>query len=113
MLYLVIPFYINHRITAYNRTSHKKSSDDDYGGYSYRTAKTSLFYRVSFGCFFVFNSNGIQQHRGPPLPIKIYLILIGGLSVKKFFKQIFKRYQKLIPLACIIVLKEGGDGYAR
>ena len=113
MLYLVIPFYTNQRITAHNRTSHKKSSDDDYGGYSYRAAKTSLFYRVSFGCFFVFNSNGIQQHRGPPLPIKIYLILIGGLSVKKFFKQIFKRYQKLIPLACIIVLKEGGDGYAR
>ena len=33
--------------------------------------------------------------------------------MKKFFEENFKRYQKLIPLACIIVLKEGGDGYAR
>ena len=51
MLSWITRFFINHRITAHNRTSHKKSTDDDYGGYSYRAAKTSLSYRVCFGCF--------------------------------------------------------------
>ena len=111
MLYWIIPFFTNHRITAHNRTSRKKSDDDDYGGYSYRAAKTFLFYRVCFGCFFVFVVIK-NQHRGPPLTIEVYQILIGGSNVKKIFEQIFKRYQKLIPLDCIIVLKEGGDGYA-
>ena len=65
MLYLVIPIYTNRRITAHNRTSHKKSSDDDYGGYSYRAAKTSLSYRVCFGCFVFYAV--IEYHcRSPP-----------------------------------------------
>ena len=65
MLYLVIPIYTNHRITAHNRTSHKKSSDDDYGGYSYRAAKTLLSHRVCFGCF-VFYELTNTHCRGPP-----------------------------------------------
>ena len=65
MIYLITRLFINHRITAHNRTSRKKSSDDDYGGYSYRAAKTSLSYRVCFGCFVFYAV--IEYHcRSPP-----------------------------------------------
>lgn len=65
MIYWISRFLINHKITAHNRTSHKNSSDDDYGGYSYRAAKTSLSYRVCFGCF-VFYELTNTHCRGPP-----------------------------------------------
>jgi len=65
MLSWITRFFINHRITAHNRTSHKKSTDDDYGGYSYRAAKTLLSYRVCFGCFVFYVV--IEYHcRSPP-----------------------------------------------
>ena len=75
MLYLVIPIFTNHRIIAHNRTSHKKSSDDDYGGHSYRAAKTLLSYRVCFGCF-VFYGAIHKYRRGPPSSNHFNLILL-------------------------------------
>ena len=65
MIYWISRFFINHRITAHNRTSHRKSLDDDYGGHSYRAAKTLLSYRVCFGCFVFYAV--IEYHcRSPP-----------------------------------------------
>ncbi len=85
MLYLVIPFFRNHRIIAHNRTSHKKSSDDDYGGRSYRAAKTLLFHRVCFGCFVFYAV--IEYHcHSPPLSISLnHFRLIGGKYIEKIF----------------------------
>ena len=82
MLYLVIPFYTNQRITAHNRTSHKKSSDDDYGGYSYRAAKTSLFYRVCFGCFDLLEVT-LSLCRGPPYPTGFFKRKSVGIRQQK------------------------------
>ena len=111
MIYWISRFFINHRITAHNRTSHRKSLDDDYGGHSYRAAKTLLSYRVCFGCFVFYGA--IHKHRRGPSISNHFTLIDWKKSCEKFFEQIFKRYQKLIPLECIIVLKEGGDGYAR
>lgn len=91
MLYLVIPFYTNHRITAHNRTSHKKSSDDDYGGHSYRAAKTLLFYRVCFGCF-VFYAFIELSCRAPPT-IRAFINQFENRRskyVENFFEKIFR-----------------------
>ena len=64
MLYLINRFFINHRITAHNRTSRSKSADDDYGGH-YRIAKTKLFQRVCFGYFLLYVA--VEHHcRSPP-----------------------------------------------
>ena len=93
MLYLVIPFYTNHRITAHNRTSHKKSSDDDYGGYSYRAAKTSLSYRVCFGCF-VFYAFIELSCRAPPT-IRTFINQFENRRskyVENFFEKIFTNH---------------------
>ena len=107
MIYWISRFFINHRITAHNRTSHRKSLDDDYGGHSYRAAKTLLYYRVCFGCFVFYGA--IHKHRrGPPSSNHFKLNLIGGNSVKKFFKLFFQRGHFLNPLRFIIPFKEGG-----
>ena len=63
-LYQFTRFFIIHRITAHNRTSRSKSSDDDGGGH-YRIAKTQLFQGVCFG-FFLFCA--IIEHHCRSLP---------------------------------------------
>ena len=63
MIYWISRFFINHRITAHNRTSHSKSTDD-YGGH-YRIAKTKLFQGVCFGFFSLYTV--VEYHcRSPP-----------------------------------------------
>lgn len=93
MLYLVTPIFTNHRIIAHNRTSHKKSSDDDYGGHSYRAAKTLLFYRVCFGCF-VFYAFFEFSCRAPPT-IRAFINQFENRRskyVENFFEKIFTNH---------------------
>ena len=91
MLSWITRFFINHRITAHNRTSHKKSADDDYGGYSYRAAKTLLSYRVCFGCF-VFYAFIELSCRAPPT-IRAFINQFENRRskyVENFFEKIFR-----------------------
>ena len=69
-LYQFTRFFIIHRITAHNRTSHSKSTDD-YGGH-YRIANTKLFQRVCFGCFLLYVA---VEHpcRSPPERLEFLL----------------------------------------
>ena len=82
MLSWITRFFINHRITAHNRTSHKKSTDDDYGGYSYRAAKTLLSYRVCFGCFDLLAVT-LSLCRGPPYPTGFFKLKSVGIRQQK------------------------------
>lgn len=119
-IFIIIAFvflFVKRNCSHQHRTSRTEGgndSDADGGARvrSHRTAKENSLDGVCFGCFFI-SKNRIFHTREPPISNQFHVNLIGGIIVKKFFKQIFKRYQKLIPLTCIIVLKEGGDGYAR
>ena len=92
MLSWITRFFINHSITAHNRTSHKKSTDDDYGGYSYRAAKTLLSYRVCFGCFVFYAV--IEYHcRSPPGRLDLSIFKSNRKERRKVMKKIILRTQ--------------------
>ena len=103
MLRWITRFFINHRITAHNRTSHKKSTDDDYGGYSYRAAKILLSYRVCFGCF-VFCVLIHNHCRSPPTLPNIQKIKFENSEVKAMLKNNFNKFSSNVCNFCFSVV---------
>lgn len=67
-----------------------------------------------YGAFLVFFYRLKYNARAPPCFNRMLIKNpIGGMKVKKFFKQLFQRCENLIPLPCIIENKEGGQGCER
>lgn len=74
--------------------------------YRNNSDQKSLIYRT----FLVFFYRHFYKERSPPFSNWIRIKnLIGGKTMKKFFKLFFQRYEDLIPLPCIIKNKEGGQ----